>query len=96
MDGELVEIRARHKTRKLNDISDAALFGQLKHVSQARGYKRGWASHKFKELRGDWPPYQIRDAPEMEPAPRVLSWIRSRQIAYARRPNGDGSVGARS
>jgi len=47
-----------------------------------RSYKTGWAAHKFKEKFGDWPP--VRHAAPMMPDAAVRSWVRSRQIAYAR------------
>jgi DNA repair protein RadD len=47
-----------------------------------RGYKGGWISHKFKEKFGTWP--ATRSAQPMQPTPEVLSWLRSRNIAYAK------------
>jgi DNA repair protein RadD len=52
----------------------------LAHIAQAKGYKPGWVYHKFKEKFGS-PPYGY--AAPVEPTPEVLSWVRSRQIAYA-------------
>jgi superfamily II DNA or RNA helicase len=80
--GDLVELRGR-TGRKFPDLSDAALFGQLKAHSRQRGYATGWASHKFKELRGSWPNH-CGWAPEIEPTPQLMSWIRSGQIAFAK------------
>jgi hypothetical protein len=62
----------------------AAWHGMLAHIAAERGYKPGWVAHKFKEKFGTWPawgttPEQIR------PTPEVLSWVRSRQIAFAKR-----------
>jgi hypothetical protein len=53
-----------------------SLYAPVKHV-------QGWANHKFKELRGCWPNH-CGWAPEMEPTQKLLSWIRSRQIAFAK------------
>jgi superfamily II DNA or RNA helicase len=52
------------------------------HIAQQRGYKPGWAAHKYKEKFGVWP---LRSQPTpQEPSSEVLSWIRSRNIAYAK------------
>jgi superfamily II DNA or RNA helicase len=82
--GELVELKGRGAP-KLGDLSDAALFGQLKYFARERGYKEGWVSHQFKQLRGRWPNGFGHHVPEMQPEPHVRSWIRSRQIAFAKR-----------
>ena len=54
----------------------------LAHIAIERGYKPGWAAHKFKEKFGTWP--ATRTAQPIEPSPEVLSWVRSRIIAYAK------------
>jgi DNA repair protein RadD len=55
----------------------------LAHIAGERGYKAGWVSHKFKEKFGTWPPTS-RPIPPMEPSREVLSWVRSRNIAWAK------------
>jgi hypothetical protein len=52
------------------------------HIAKQRDYKPGWAAHKYKEKFRVWPPGS-QPAPQ-EPSPEVLSWIRSRNIAYAK------------
>jgi hypothetical protein len=54
----------------------------LTHIAEERGYKPGWIAHKFKEKFGHWP--TRRYVPQIEPSPEVLSWVRSRNIAYAK------------
>ena len=54
----------------------------LTHIAIERGYKGGWISRKFKEKFGAWP--ATRSAQPMQPTPEVLSWVRSRNIAYAK------------
>lgn len=54
----------------------------LTHVAQQRGYKAGWIAHKYREKFGTWPP--VRSATPIEPSPEVLSWVRSRNIAFAK------------
>jgi len=56
----------------------------LAYIAVERGYKPGWAAYKYKEKFGAWPPRG--NVVPIEPSPEVLSWVRSRMIAYARRP----------
>jgi DNA repair protein RadD len=55
---------------------------QLIYIANERGYQQGWASHKYKEKFGSWPAKKY--IPPLEPDPAVRSWVKSRQIAYAR------------
>jgi superfamily II DNA or RNA helicase len=54
----------------------------LTAIGIERGYKPGWAAHKFKEKFRTWPP--SRNVIPIEPSPEVRSWVRSRAIAWAR------------
>jgi hypothetical protein len=54
----------------------------LTAIAAERGYKAGWISHKFKEKFGIWP--TVRSANPIKPSLEVLSWVRSRNIAYAK------------
>jgi hypothetical protein len=57
----------------------------LAYIAAERGYRPGWISHKYKEKFGTWPPAgAVKPIP---PTPEVLSWVRSRNIAYAK-PKG--------
>jgi superfamily II DNA or RNA helicase len=58
--------------------------GMLAHIAAERGYKRGWVAHKFKEKFGTFPAWGATIAP-LEPTPEVLSWVRARQFAFAKR-----------
>jgi DNA repair protein RadD len=62
--------------------------GMLTHIAAERGYKAGWVAHKFKEKFGDWP--ATRSAVPIEPSLEVLSWVRSRNIAYAKAQRAAG------
>jgi hypothetical protein len=55
---------------------------QLACIAAQRGYKRGWAAHKYRERFGDWPP--VRTIQPMQPSLEVLSWVRNRTIAWAK------------
>jgi superfamily II DNA or RNA helicase len=57
----------------------------LTHIARERGYKPGWIAHKYKEKFGAFPNWHANPDP-IPPSPEVRSWVRSRQIAYAKRP----------
>jgi hypothetical protein len=59
-------------------------FRQLRAVQQMRGYKSGWAAHKFKDKFGHFPPWAYNDLAPAAPTDAVLSWVRSRNIAWAK------------
>jgi DNA repair protein RadD len=51
-------------------------------IARDKHYKDGWAAYKHKEKFGSWPPRVI--ITPLPPDDAVRSWVRSRQIAYAR------------
>ena len=55
---------------------------QLVGIAMQRGYKRGWASHKFREKFGHWP--NRRTSSQRSRQPRFWHGERSGQIAYAK------------
>jgi DNA repair protein RadD len=82
--GELVEITGRKKVGDpASKDEQAAFYAQLVGYTQGRGYSSGWAAHKFRDKFGVWP-NDYKDVPAMQPSPKVLSWIKSRQIAWAK------------
>jgi len=54
----------------------------LAYIAVERGYKTGWVAHKFREKFGTWP--ATRTITPIPPTLEVLSWVRSRDIAYAK------------
>jgi hypothetical protein len=68
---------------KAGVFDPAEWHAMLTHIAEQRGYKPGWIAHKFKEKFGFWP--TRRYVPAIEPSREVLSWVRSRNIAYAKR-----------
>ncbi|MFZ2079357.1 MAG: DEAD/DEAH box helicase [Xanthobacteraceae bacterium] len=84
-DGDLALVG--RKSRRAEMFSDPAerlrWYSMLAHIAEERGYKPGWASHKYKERFHTWP--LQRHPSLMEPTPEVLSWVRSRNIAWAKR-----------
>ena len=59
-------------------------FRQLRSVQQTRGYKKGWAAHKFKDKFGHFPPWTYNELPPAIPTDATLRWVRSRNIAFAK------------
>jgi superfamily II DNA or RNA helicase len=83
-DGELVEITNRGKLdNATSNDAKAAFYAQLKGYAQERGYASGWVAHKFREKYRVWP-NGYKDVLAVEPTTKVLSWIKSRQIAWAK------------
>jgi DNA repair protein RadD len=83
-DGELGLV-GRNRVVKMPSRSageQLQFYRQLLYIAMERGYQRGWAAHKFKEKFGAWPAF--RSADPMPPDHAVRSWVRSRQIAYAK------------
>jgi DNA repair protein RadD len=83
-EGELIEITGRTKRRDAASRDDkAAFYAQLKGYAQGRGHPSGWAAHRFREKFDVWP-NSYKDVPALQPTPKVLSWIKSRHIAWAK------------
>jgi superfamily II DNA or RNA helicase len=83
-DGDLsLYDRRTGRTRQTTDPEEQLRWhAQLTCIALQRGYKRGWAVHKFKQKFGHWPP-RIRPTP-VEPSREVLAWERSQTIAWAK------------
>jgi superfamily II DNA or RNA helicase len=60
----------------------ASFHAQLAWIAEERGYKPGWAAYKYKERFGNWP--LARHVEPQLPADTTRSWVRSRQIAWAK------------
>lgn len=58
-------------------------YSGLLGYAESQCYKKGWAYHKYHEKWGVYPGglRQVAQAP----APEVMSWIKSRNIAFAKR-----------
>ena len=54
--------RSKKSSVKFGWLTDDELLGQLRHYGAERQYKPGWASAKFKTLRGKWPPRYVAPA----------------------------------
>lgn len=81
-DGRLVELRvAERATAPIEQ--KVAIFGQLKTMARRKDYSPGWAAHQFNRFFGMWPA-GLPDAPENEPTAELISWVKSRQTAFAK------------
>jgi DNA repair protein RadD len=67
-----------------SEAARTEFFQQLCAVQQMRGYKRGWASHKFREKFGAFPPLEYDRLPPIAPSDVLLRWVKSRDIAFAK------------
>jgi len=58
-------------------------YAQLNQIAIDKGRKPGWVSHKYKEKFGNWP--EFKDVVTMQPTDEVLRWVKSREIAFAKK-----------
>jgi DNA repair protein RadD len=81
-DGDLARVdRSGKPVASVDPIEQARWHAMLTQIAAERGYAPGWIGHKFKEKFGRWPAARITPR---APTPEVLSWVRSRQIAFAK------------
>jgi DNA repair protein RadD len=81
--GELGRVENGVAQRPAYDpVARANWHGMLTAIQIQRGYKPGWANINYREKFGVWPP--VRGVPPIAPTPEVLSWVRSRMIAFAK------------
>ena len=83
-DGDLVRVDRKDRRPKPSSDPNEQMrwHAMLAYIAAERGYKTGWVAHKFKQKFGHWPP--TRRVIAIEPSAKVLSWVRSRNIAYAK------------
>jgi DNA repair protein RadD len=82
-DGDLARVDRNGRPIESSDPRERARWhSMLTHIAGERSYKSGWVSHKFKEKFGTWP--SSRYVTPVEPSAEVLSWVRSRNIAFAK------------
>lgn len=88
VEGDLALVdRIRRTAQPVSDPNQRMLWhAMLAHIAMQRGYKAGWVAHKFRERFGTWP--ALRTVTPRVPTPEVLSWVRSRAIAYAKAKQG--------
>ena len=87
--GELMEVRAdkrRTARKRIFTIADKEEWFQMFiGYGDDKGYDNpeGWAAHKYKKKFGDWPEHDF-SREGIEPSLECKSYIRSRNIAYAK------------
>jgi DNA repair protein RadD len=77
--GELEELAVANS--KLN-VNNKDFYAELRFYAMTRGYKDGWAAHKYKEKFGVFPnnlPKNVKPVSQ-----QTMNWIRSRMIAYSK------------
>jgi hypothetical protein len=63
-------------------IPHRQFYAELLGHARERGYSDGWAAHQYFRKIGSWP--KSNGVVPAAPSYEVASWIRSRQIAYAK------------
>jgi superfamily II DNA or RNA helicase len=86
VDGELSDLSEARKREKASMAEKIAFIGQLKAYALVNGKSDGWVSHKFREKFHVWPNHPSLKYARLAAgvSPEVASWIKSRQIAYAK------------
>lgn len=92
-DGQLGHVEAdRFARERKPGFNEKNLFhAELAWIATERGYASGWIAHKYREKFGEWP-ISRRSPPAIEPRQETRSWIRSRQIAFARARAREGAA----
>lgn len=81
IEGELIEVGTHLPS---DTASKRAFFLELKGHGVKKGFKSGYAAHKYRERHGTFPPWAWNNQPPAEPSLATLRWIQSRNIARAR------------
>lgn len=76
--GKMIELEMGKSTTAENQ----SFYSELLYYSRMRGYKDGWAAHKYKEKYGTFP--RGLGSETKSPSHKTLNWIKSKAIAYAK------------
>jgi superfamily II DNA or RNA helicase len=89
VDGELGRVdQSRRAQPNIYDPAERARWhAMLVQIGIERGYSPKFALAKYKEKFGTWPPWGASPQP-IPPSPEVRSWVRSRNIAFAKSAKG--------
>jgi len=77
--GHMVELEMDQKTFV---AENQKFYSEILYYSRMRGYKDGWAAHKYKEKYGAFPRGLGMEV--KSPSFKTLQWIKSRNIAWAK------------
>ncbi len=90
LDGSLIEIGEQIEPQQ----QDRMLFyAELRGYATERGYRVGFAAHKYRERHGDWPPRAWNNAPAARPSDETRRWLKSRTIAWLKSREAAGKAG---
>ena len=83
-EGELLELTREGKQKKRNYsmAEKLAFYSECLRYGRNKGYADGWAYHAYKSRFGVFP--QVKPMPALDVSPATASWIKHRQIAYAK------------
>jgi DNA repair protein RadD len=85
-DGTLGLVVGGKSRAKIPTVQEKIVFhAELRRLADDRGYKAGWAAYQYKKKFGVFPPWDWNARPTCEPTASTLSWVKSQQIAYAKR-----------
>jgi DNA repair protein RadD len=84
-EGELVEIGAHLEPEQQDQL---VFYTELLGIARERGWKPGWAAHKFKEKFGDWPLRGFGNPAAAMPSLGTRRWVKSRTIAWLKSKEG--------
>lgn len=80
--GELVAVGSGVPTMEEKRL----FYAELMTLAEIRGYKGGWAAHKYREKFGVWP--RVGNVNPRPVSRDTYNWVKSRQIAYAKSQSG--------
>ena len=90
VEGELVKFERKKPIKR---EAGQHVYSQLLGYAASRGFKSGWAYHKYAEFFDGKHPNGLRQVPAT-PTTEILGWIKSRQIAAAKARQKGGSHAA--
>jgi superfamily II DNA or RNA helicase len=92
-DGELVELDGNKRNKSEPWSEKIAFMRGLRAYALLHGRKSGWVNHSYRERYGVWPnDSRVRNAaPAGIIEPYIISWVRSRNIKYAKSRDRSGT-----
>jgi DNA repair protein RadD len=87
-DGDLGEVR-RDRNVHVSDQNEFTFYRELVAIHRFKklhnpSIKEGWIAWKFKDRFGRFPPWDWAKLDPVDPTAATISWVRSRDIAYAK------------
>lgn len=79
------------KEKKATTEEKRRFFGMLEYQRRMKGYKEGWAAHKFKAKFGSWPNHYKNTAP-IEPDQAFKNYMTYQNIKFAKMREKDAKM----